>query len=136
VATYFSIKPIQEQEKNLAESLLSGGDLDQNQLDIILTSKANSGIITEKLNSVDFNPYSQTINDIVSWIFSLLCLAPGTLIRTPSGNRPVEELQIGDLVLTLDGPQPLKFLGTSSRHVNYIRPTGRMPVRITAGGIW
>lgn len=63
----------------------------------------------------------------------MLCLAPGTLIRTPSGNRPVEELQIGDLVLTPDGPQPLKFLGISSRHVNNIRATGRMPVRITAG---
>jgi hypothetical protein len=61
------------------------------------------------------------------------CLAPGTLIRTPSGNRPVEELQIGDLVLTPDGPQPLKFLGISTRHVNNLRATGRMPIRIQAG---
>ncbi len=63
----------------------------------------------------------------------ILCLATGTLIRTPSGNRPVEELQIGDLVLTPDGPQPLKFLGVSTRHVNNLRATGRMPIRIQAG---
>ena len=55
------------------------------------------------------------------------------MIRTPSGDRPVEELEIGDLVLTPDGPQPLVFLGISTRHVNNLRATGRMPVRITAG---
>ncbi len=60
------------------------------------------------------------------------CLAAGTLIRTPSGNRPVEELQIGDLVLTHDGPLPLKFLGISSRHVNSLKASGRMPIRIQA----
>ena len=64
---------------------------------------------------------------------TVLCLAAGTLIRTPSGNRPVEELQIGDLVLTPDGPLPLKFLGISTRHVNNLRATGRMPIRIQAG---
>jgi len=64
---------------------------------------------------------------------TVLCFAAGTLIRTPSGNRPVEELQIGDLVLTPDGPLPLKFLGISTRHVNNLRATGRMPIRIQAG---
>ena len=64
---------------------------------------------------------------------TVLCLAPGTLIRTPSGNRPVEELQIGDLVLTPDGPQPLKFLGISTRHINILKASGRMPIRIQAG---
>jgi RHS repeat-associated protein len=61
------------------------------------------------------------------------CLAPGTLIRTPSGNRLVEELQIGDLVLTPDGPLPLKFLGISTRHVNNLKASGRMPIRIQSG---
>jgi RHS repeat-associated protein len=61
------------------------------------------------------------------------CLASGTLIRTPSGNRPVEELQIGDLVLTPDGTLPLKFLGISTRHVNSLKASGRMPIRIQSG---
>jgi hypothetical protein len=55
------------------------------------------------------------------------------LLKAPAGNRPVEELQMGDLVLTPDGPQPLKFLGISTRHVNNLRATGRMPIRIQAG---
>ena len=89
------------------------------------------------------DPAGATINTAAAWWFSngvildddvpVPCLSAGTLIRTPSGNRPVEELQIGDLVLTPDGPQPLKFLGISTRHVNNLRATGRMPIRIQAG---
>jgi hypothetical protein len=82
----------------------------------------------ERVNEINFNPFSF----FVDWLFDWLCLAPGTLIRTPSGNRPVEELQIGDLVLTHDGPLPLKFLGISSRHVNSLKASGRMPIRIQA----
>ena len=42
----------------------------------------------------------------------LPCFVAGTLIATPGGQRPVEELEPGDLVLTLDnGPQPLRWIG-------------------------
>jgi len=64
-----------------------------------------------------------------------LCLAAGTLIRTPQGLRPVESLVIGDLVLTPDGPQPLKFLGISRRHRNSLRAQGRLPMRIRPGAL-
>ncbi|MFL4468375.1 Hint domain-containing protein [Tateyamaria armeniaca] len=37
-----------------------------------------------------------------------VCLCEGTMIETPSGPRPVEDLKVGDLVITLDhGPQPV-----------------------------
>ena len=40
------------------------------------------------------------------------CFVAGTLIRTPSGEVPVERLQPGDLVLTHDnGPQVLRWIG-------------------------
>lgn len=40
------------------------------------------------------------------------CFVAGTRIRTPEGQRPVETLQPGDLVETLDrGPQPLRWIG-------------------------
>lgn len=40
------------------------------------------------------------------------CFTPGTLIETPQGPRPVEELQAGDTVLTRDcGPQILDWVG-------------------------
>lgn len=43
---------------------------------------------------------------------TIVCFASGTLIETPSGPRPVEHLQPGDLVRTKDaGPQELIWTG-------------------------
>lgn len=42
------------------------------------------------------------------------CFTPGTLIATPEGERPVENLKVGDLVSTLDrGAQPVFWVGHS-----------------------
>ena len=42
------------------------------------------------------------------------CFTPGTLIETPDGERPVETLEVGDLVTTLDhGPARLTWVGHS-----------------------
>jgi hypothetical protein len=100
----------------------------------------NPNIPEELVNAIIFDVYitgNRRFVDTGIWHYEILelpilCLGTGTLIRTAEGDRPVEELEIGDLVLTPDGPQPLKFLGISTRHVNNLRATGRMPVRITA----
>lgn len=40
------------------------------------------------------------------------CFTAGTMILTPQGNRLIEELSVGDLILTRDhGPQPLRWVG-------------------------
>jgi hypothetical protein len=41
-----------------------------------------------------------------------VCFTPGAMIRTPEGERPVESLQVGDLVITRDhGAQPIRWVG-------------------------
>lgn len=57
------------------------------------------------------------------------CFVAGTLIRTPDGEVPVEDLAPGDLVETQDnGPQPLRWIGRRQ-----VAATGAMaPVRIAA----
>lgn len=65
------------------------------------------------------------------------CFTPGTLIATPTGERAIETLHPGDLVLTRDhGPQPIRWIGRrdlSARQLD-TQPNQR-PVRIAAGAL-
>jgi hypothetical protein len=58
------------------------------------------------------------------------CFTPGTRIATPEGERPVEDIRVGDLVLTRDsGPQPVIWAGRRT-----VDGTGDFaPIRIEAG---
>ena len=60
-------------------------------------------------------------------IENIICFTPGTMIATPAGDRAVETLRPGDLVLTRDdGPQPLGWTGRST-----VPGTGKhMPIRL------
>ncbi|EET49612.1 type I secretion target repeat protein [Thalassobium sp. R2A62] len=45
-----------------------------------------------------------------------VCFTRGTLIKTNQGERPIEELAAGDMVLTMDhGYQPIRWIGSSKR---------------------
>lgn len=57
------------------------------------------------------------------------CFVAGTLIKTPRGDVPVEDLQAGDLVVTKDnGAQPLRWTGRRN-----VSATGHYaPIRIAA----
>ena len=66
----------------------------------------------------DFN-FTYTVTDGVDTdtgfvnATSIPCFVAGTLIATPNGDTPVEDLQPGDLVMTQDdGPQALRWVGT------------------------
>lgn len=59
-----------------------------------------------------------------------LCFTAGTLIDCPGGPRDIDELGVGDLVMTRDhGPQPIRWIGQRR-----FAAIGRMaPIRIKAG---
>ena len=65
------------------------------------------------------------------------CFTAGTLIATPDGPRPVEDLAPGDLVMTLDhGPQPLRW--HAATHVaasRLAKQPNLCPVQIRAGAL-
>lgn len=71
-----------------------------------LTAGADVGPI---LDSITHAPKYDVSIDQLS-----VCFLAGTMIATPSGDRPVETLREGDMVLTRDhGPQPLVWVGES-----------------------
>lgn len=63
-------------------------------------------------------------------IATVPCFVAGTLIETAQGHKPVEGLQIGDLIWTLDrGFQPLRWIGQRT-----VAAIGNMaPVRVASG---
>ncbi|MCS6931847.1 MAG: Hint domain-containing protein, partial [Acetobacteraceae bacterium] len=65
-----------------------------------------------------------------------LCLCGGTLVATPEGERPVETLAPGDLVITSDGRAvPVRFVGVQHVYPRFARDGEAAPVRITAGAL-
>lgn len=61
-----------------------------------------------------------------------ICMASGTLVETPAGARAIEDIAVGDVVLTRDhGPQVVRWHGARR-----VMCTGRFaPVRFEAGAI-
>ncbi|WP_084013823.1 Hint domain-containing protein [Leisingera methylohalidivorans] len=63
---------------------------------------------------------------------NIVCYAPGTMIDTPDGPRPVETLKPGDLVLTRDhGPQLIRWARCSVHPLEEVEADAK-PVQIKA----
>jgi hypothetical protein len=67
----------------------------------------------------------------------IICYLAGTSIMTAGGEVPVENLAIGDLVITRgQGVQPIKWIGRQSFDRRFIKSnTDQMPVRIDTGAL-
>jgi Hint domain len=65
------------------------------------------------------------------------CLLKGTRVSTPSGERMVEDLQIGAEVLTLSGPKAIKWIGYNKYTKDADRPWQArvMPIRVARAAI-
>lgn len=64
------------------------------------------------------------------------CFLSGTLIATPAGEVPVEELRAGDLVLTADGGvEKIRWVGRVTLARRFADPLHGLPVRIKAGAL-
>jgi len=65
------------------------------------------------------------------------CFCRGTLIRTATGEMPVEELRIGDTVVTLSGKaRPIRWIGWRAYDGRFIAGNRNvLPIRIEAGAI-
>jgi hypothetical protein len=77
--------------------------------------------------------FAATLDTSDPWV---LCLVSGTMIATPDGERAVETLSAGDLVMTASGAaKPVRWLGQSTRSRAFADPTRVFPIRIKAGAL-
>lgn len=64
------------------------------------------------------------------------CFLAGTHLRTPEGERAVETVRAGELVLTADGTaKPIRWIGTTITARLFADPIRMMPIRIKAGAL-
>ncbi|MEF3047915.1 Hint domain-containing protein [Pseudotabrizicola sp. L79] len=76
-----------------------------------ITVIGNGDIETVNFTYTVTGPNSNVATGLVS-VTTIPCFVAGTMILTPEGERPVEALQPGDLVITKDdGPQPVRWIG-------------------------
>lgn len=83
------------------------------------------------LNSLSGKDWSGMYTSRETWEM-VPCFVAGTLITTATGNRPVEDLKPGDMILTMDhGFQPLRWIGGRS-----VKAAGALaPVRFAPGAM-
>ena len=90
----------------------------------------------DDLSVLDNTPVTQTITNTGNNAVVVNCFARGTQIKTPSGTTPVEELRIGDEILSHKGRRvPVRWIGRQTMSTRF-RPAERlMPVRVKAGAL-
>ncbi len=103
--------------------------------EIMLNADGTFSVVNDDdIESVTFTYQVENDDGVTDTAFvtinTIPCFVTGTHIRTPDGDRLVEELEPGDLVDTLDaGPQEIRWIGRRK-----IRAEGAMvPVHIRAG---
>lgn len=87
--------------------------------------------------SIQFDVYGTRIDGPLTEGTSVICLTGGTLIATPDGDRPIDDLAVGDLVDTWDGPaQPIRMIHRRTLSGPAFRTNRKLwPVCIQAGAL-
>lgn len=94
---------------------------------------ATAGTYTLRLTELGTN---DSLGVIVDNIEILVCFCKGTQIRTANGNRPVETLRAGDLIVTQSGLKPLRWIGRRSVSACELLANPKLrPVRIAQGAL-
>ncbi|UFN49436.1 Hint domain-containing protein [Roseomonas sp. OT10] len=100
---------------------------------------SGGGIAVDVLGStVVFTDVTLNVGDtvIITTEPVTVCFLAGTLVATPTGPRPIETLQAGDLVLTHDGHSaPVVWLGRQTVSTTFADPLSVAPIRIAAGAL-
>ncbi len=75
----------------------------------------NDGETLTEVFTVTWDGGTTTVTITINGVTDPPCFVEGTLVDTPRGPRPVQDLRVGDLVLTRDdGAQPIRWIGATT----------------------
>jgi Ca2+-binding RTX toxin-like protein len=114
---------------------LRGSAPDGGRLEVTFTSADEEDGIVNYFNADDTDAGSLVFEEIETLIIP--CFTPGTRIATPKGERLVEELQVGDRVITRDnGMQEIRWIGKREMSGEELQAAQHLrPVLIQAGAL-
>lgn len=96
-----------------------------------MTAMQAAPIRSLSLNSVAGDTYSGMTGIRENWSFAV-CFTSGTRIFTADGDKPIEDIRIGDLVRTKDnGMQPVRWIGNVTRWM----PPNLRPIKFQKGAL-
>ena len=115
-----------------AVSLLVGGESENSDGTTSLTFRYTADSSNPVIASVAGIPVESSAPT-----YAAPCYCPGTLIRTIRGDIAVEDLAVGDLLVTTSGePQPVCWIGTRSYSGRFFSANpGVWPIRFRAGSL-
>lgn len=92
---------------------------------------------TYSMNIVNVTPTNAPDTTDPAAIIDVPCFTAGTLIMTPEGPMPIEDLKVGDMVVTADnGPQHIRWIGTRNlSHEELVKKPKLLPILIKAGAL-
>lgn len=133
----------------IGDTVFGGGDGESSDQDTLIL-RPNTRVV-DLVTDSDGNGFDGTVEFLASDgsvsgratftnienIETIVCFTPGTLIATPKGEIPVEQLRVGDKVVTRDnGLQEIRWMGAKDMgwHDFAANPHLR-PIRVRAGSL-
>lgn len=104
----------------------------------LLTISGSSGTVTLKLDATDtISTFNVSSDGATGTDVSIACFCRGTRIRTETDEVPVEELAIGDKLVTQSGAlRPIKWIGRRSYGGRFIQNNPNvLPILIKKGAL-
>ncbi len=118
-------------------SLTLAGTLNQVNSDLATLTDTDGLSSNDTINLSGYDELSDYATPRSIAITVVACYLRGTLIATPAGERAIESLAIGDLVLTSDGSaEAIRWIGHRAYKARFARSNpGVVPIRIEAGAL-
>ena len=118
-------------------SLVLSGTIAQVNADLGTLTDTDANIVNDTINLAGFDNLDDSADPRSIAVTVVACYLRGTMIATPQGERPIESLAIGDLVLTADGEaRPIRWIGYRAYKTRFAHCNPDViPVRIAAGAI-